>query len=97
MRRGNIEAERARRDITQHMMCKMLKISTDSYNRYVNKGEPIPSDKLEKMAQIFDQHVGSVHGISHHNPQDTSAAAILCKVGGVITCQNCLYFILTLD
>ena len=54
MRRGNIEAERARRDITQHMMCKMLKISTDSYNRYVNKGEPIPSDKLEKMAQIFE-------------------------------------------
>lgn len=54
MRRGNIEAERARRDITQHMMCKMLKISTASYNRYVNKGEPIPSDKLEKMAQIFE-------------------------------------------
>lgn len=53
MRRGNIEAERARRDITQLMMCKMLRISTDSYNRYVNKGEPIPSDKLEKMAQIF--------------------------------------------
>lgn len=53
MRRGNIEAERARLKMTQPMICKELKISSDTYNRYVNKGDPIPSDKLEKLAEMF--------------------------------------------
>ena len=52
MRRGNIEAERARLDMTQDVICKELKIGKQTFQRFIN-GDPIPSDKLEKMAQMF--------------------------------------------
>lgn len=52
MRRGNIAAEMARRDITQKMMMKELGISWPTLSSYMS-GNPIPSDKLEKMTAMF--------------------------------------------
>lgn len=52
MRRGNIAAEMARRDMTQRMLMKELKVSWPTLASYIN-GDPIPSDKLEKMTALF--------------------------------------------
>lgn len=52
MRRGNIEAERARLDMTQDVICRELKIGKQTFQRFIN-GDPIPSDKLMKMSEIF--------------------------------------------
>lgn len=48
MRRVNIEAERARLQMTQEQLAKVLKISPNTYRNYL-RGGPIPSTVLEKL------------------------------------------------
>lgn len=50
--RMNIEAERSRLGYTKADISDKLKISQNTYNRYLRGGD-IPSDILVKMAEIF--------------------------------------------
>lgn len=51
--RNNIEAERGRLGMSKEEISRHLHISSKTYNKYV-KGNPIPSDVLERMANLFD-------------------------------------------
>ena len=48
MRRVNIEAERARLQMTQEQLANELNISPNTYRNYL-RGGPIPSTVLEKL------------------------------------------------
>jgi len=50
--RENLEAERARRGMTKTALAEQLGISGPTLLGYVN-GAPIPSNKLEDMANLF--------------------------------------------
>lgn len=50
---NNIEAERARLQLTKEEMAKQLGISSKTYRSYTN-GKPIPSTILIKMSRIFN-------------------------------------------
>lgn len=50
--RMNIEAERARNGMTKTKLSQILGISLPTYNSYVS-GSSIPSDVLDKMADLF--------------------------------------------
>ena len=60
--RVNIEAERGRKQYTKAQLSERLGITQTTYNNYV-KGAPIPSDKLELMADIFDCSVDYLLGL----------------------------------
>lgn len=51
--RSNIEAERARKKLTQVQIARILDIAPKTYANYV-KGQAIPSTVLIKMAKLFD-------------------------------------------
>lgn len=50
---NNIEAERARLQLTKEEMARELGISPKTYRNYTN-GKPIPSTILIKMSKIFN-------------------------------------------
>lgn len=50
---SNIEAERARKKLTQVEIAQMLGIAPKTYSNYI-KGRPIPSDILIKMSKLFE-------------------------------------------
>lgn len=50
--RMNIEAERSRLGYTKAEVSEKLKITQNTYNRYLRGGD-IPSDVLIKMAEMF--------------------------------------------
>ena len=49
----NIEAERARKNLTQEALADMLGIERKSYYNWLSKGN-IPINALIKMSDIFD-------------------------------------------
>lgn len=49
---SNIEAERARKKLTQVEIARLLGVAPKTYSNYV-KGQPIPSDILIKMSKLF--------------------------------------------
>lgn len=49
----NIEAERARRQMTKETLSKSLGITTKTYNNYIKGDTPIPSNVLLDMASMF--------------------------------------------
>ena len=51
--RANIEAERGRKRIPKYKLSRMLGISQETYNRYINGENSIPSDVLVNMRNIF--------------------------------------------
>lgn len=50
--RLNIEAERGRSQLSKEGISRKLGISSTTYRKYV-AGDPIPSDILETMAEMF--------------------------------------------
>lgn len=50
---NNIEAERARLQLTKEEIAKKLGISTRTYHNYTH-GKPIPSTVLIKMSEMFN-------------------------------------------
>ena len=65
----NIEAERGRMGLIKEAISKKLNISSKTYNGYIN-GNPIPSDVLIAMADMFDCRVDYLLGLS----EDTRSA-----------------------
>lgn len=49
----NIEAERARLQLTKEEISAKLGVASKTYTNYVRGDTPIPSDVLVKMAHLF--------------------------------------------
>lgn len=52
--RLNIEAERARAQLTKTELARALGITTKTYMAYVQGKRAVPSDKLVEMADMFN-------------------------------------------
>lgn len=50
----NIEAERARKNLTQKELAEMLNVSCPTYRAWVKKKRKIPGEKLALMSKIFN-------------------------------------------
>jgi len=60
--RVNIEAERARLQLTKAQMSKALGISRDTYSNYI-KGSKIPSDVLELLHEMTGRSIDYLLGL----------------------------------
>lgn len=49
----NIEAERARLQMTKEALSAQLGITSKTYSSYVREDTPIPSDVLREMSKLF--------------------------------------------
>ena len=63
MPRLNIEAERGRMQMTKGEMCAKLGITGKTYNGYI-RGNPIPSDILEKLRTMTGKSVDYLLGLT---------------------------------
>ena len=61
--RANIEAERGRKRIPKYKLSRMLGISQETYNRYINGENSIPSDVLINMRNIFGCSIDYLLGV----------------------------------
>ena len=61
--KNNIEAERARLQLSMEALSTQLEISPKTYSSYVRGLTPIPSDTLLKMAEIFQCSVDYLLGL----------------------------------
>lgn len=59
----NIEAERGRLGLSKEAISKKLNITSKTYNGYIN-GNPIPSDILIAMADMFDCRIDYLLGLN---------------------------------
>lgn len=63
MPRVNIEAERARLQMTKEQMCEALKITSKTYNSYIRGGK-IPSTVLEQLREMTGKSVDYLLGFT---------------------------------
>ena len=61
--RANIEAERGRKRIPKYKLSRMLGISQETYNRYINGENSIPSDVLVNVRNIFGCSIDYLLGV----------------------------------
>ena len=61
--RANIEAERGRKRIPKYKLSRMLGISQETYNRYINGENSIPTDVLVNMRNIFGCSIDYLLGV----------------------------------
>ena len=54
MKLNNIDAERARLDLTRETFAKQLGITSKTLRSWVNGKAPIPSNKLIQMCNMFN-------------------------------------------
>lgn len=62
MTRVNIEAERARLQMTKTEMCRHLGVTDKTYRDYI-AGRPIPSDKLERLRAMTGRSIDYLLGL----------------------------------
>lgn len=62
MPRVNIEAERARLQMTKADMCRALGVTDKTYRDYI-KGGTIPSPKLEKLRELTGKSIDYLLGL----------------------------------
>lgn len=62
--RVNIEAERARLQMTKTDMCKELGITLKTYNEYI-RGSVVPSTVLEKLRNLTGRSVDYLLGLTY--------------------------------
>jgi transcriptional regulator with XRE-family HTH domain len=63
MPRVNIEAERARLQMTKEQMCAALGITGKTYNGYI-RGGPVPSPVLEKLREMTGKSIDYLLGLT---------------------------------
>lgn len=63
MPRVNIEAERARLQMTKADMCRALGVTDKTYREYISGGT-IPSPKLERLREITGKSIDYLLGYS---------------------------------
>lgn len=61
MQRVNIEAERARLQMTKEQMCAALGVTGKTYNKYIS-GDMIPSTALEKLREMTGKSIDYLLG-----------------------------------
>ena len=61
--RANIEAERGRKRIPKYKLSRMLCISQETYNLYINGENSIPSAVLVNMRNIFGCSIDYLLGV----------------------------------
>lgn len=61
----NIEAERGRLGLSKEAISRKLDITSKTYNGYIG-GNPIPSDVLIAMADLFDCRIDYLLGLSEN-------------------------------
>lgn len=61
MQRVNIEAERARLQMTKEQMCAALGVTGKTYNKYIS-GDTIPSTALEKLREMTGKSIDYLLG-----------------------------------
>ncbi len=67
--RVNIEAERARLQMTKTALSKQLGVTYKTYASYISEATPIPSDVLEKLRAITGRSIDYLLGLQPDNPQ----------------------------
>lgn len=65
--RVNIEAERARHQLSKENISKELGITSKTYLSYIRGNTPIPSNVLVKMARLFDCTTDYLLGLQTDN------------------------------
>ena len=63
--RGNIEAERGRKQLSKEALSRALGITSRTYWNYISGG-PIPSDKLVAMAHLFECSTDYLLGLTEN-------------------------------
>lgn len=63
MPRVNIEAERARLQMTKEQMCEALEVTSKTYNLYIRGGK-IPSTVLEKLREMTGKSIDYLLGFT---------------------------------
>lgn len=63
MPRVNIEAERGRLQMTKGQMCDAIGVTLATYNGYI-RGNPIPSDILEKLREMTGKTTDYLLGLT---------------------------------
>ena len=61
---NNIEAERGRLGLSKEAISKKLRITSKTYNGYIGGNNPIPSDVLIAMADMFSCRVDYLLGLT---------------------------------
>ena len=61
MQKVNIEAERARLQMTKEQMCAALGVTGKTYNKYIS-GDTIPSTALEKLREMTGKSIDYLLG-----------------------------------
>lgn len=60
----NIEAERARKQMTKEELAKEIGITTKTYYNWINESVDIPSSKLHAMASLFNVSMEYLLGLT---------------------------------
>ena len=63
--RVNIEAERARLQMTKGDMCKALGVTLKTYNGYILRGSAIPTSILEQLSAMTGCSVDYLLGLDN--------------------------------
>lgn len=58
----NIEAERARNNLSKEELASILGVTTKTYYNWINVETPIPSTALLKMSSMFDVSIDYLLG-----------------------------------
>ncbi|WP_420890453.1 helix-turn-helix domain-containing protein [Eubacterium limosum] len=53
----NIEAERARKELSKESLAQKLGVSTKTYYNWINGDTPIPSTALINMSELFNKDI----------------------------------------
>lgn len=78
MNRVNIEAERARLQMTKTDMCRELGVTLKTYNGYI-RGSTVPSNVLEQLREMTGCSIDYLLGVGVDNlfSEDRSSAELL--------------------
>ena len=70
MKYPNIEAERARLGLSKVELSKSIGVALKTYYNWINGDNPIPSDVLIRMSEMFGTNIDYLLGISENRKRD---------------------------
>ena len=66
----NIEAERARLGLSKVELSRSIGVALKTYYNWINGDNPIPSDVLIRMSEMFGTNIDYLLGISENRKRD---------------------------
>lgn len=70
MKYPNIEAERARLGLSKVELSRSIGVALKTYYNWINGDNPIPSDVLIRMSEMFGTNIDYLLGISENRKRD---------------------------